>query len=101
MTPQGAPRELFDLESHHWASEVATREWLSRRGVRAPMGLEGPAWSPPLALRQVIDAWVVASGRVRPDFPSLPDQRFMVASGLARVRSECLRRGVGQSAETP
>lgn len=94
ITPAGVPTELFDRSSPHWSSEASAREWCYRRGVPAPVALTRPHWSPELALRSVILAWAVAAGHGDFERPQLPNQRFLVESGLARVRSECLRQGV-------
>lgn len=93
VTAEGVPTELLDMGSPHWQSEAACLEWLSKRGIRAPSGLSnGAVWNPYLALNLVITAWAIASGYSHPDFPRLPDQRFMVASGLARVQQDCTRQ---------
>lgn len=93
VTAEGAPRELLDMGSPHWQSEAACLEWLSKRGIRAPLGLSnGAVWNPYLALKSVITAWAVAAGYSNPDFPQLPDQRYLVASGLARVQQDCTRQ---------
>lgn len=86
------PRELFDVDSHHWRSEAACMAWLSKRGVRAPSSLSHGDWNSRSALKSVITSWAVASGYSHPDFPRLPDQRFMVASGLATVQQDCTRQ---------
>ena len=66
--------------------------WLSKRGIRAPSSLSHGVWNPCIALKTVISAWAVASGHSNPDFPQLPDTRFLVASGLAKVQQDCTRQ---------
>jgi hypothetical protein len=67
--------------------------WLSKRGIRAPSGLsDGAVWNPYLGLKSAISAWAIASGHVNPDYPRLPDIRFLVASGLAKVQQDCTRQ---------
>lgn len=94
VTDEGVPKELLNLESPHWATESAAREWLSKRGIPAPSGLLSEPWNPYLSLRQIITAWCVASGRTSPQFPLVPDKTFMAVSGLSRVYSDALRQGV-------
>lgn len=96
VTPEGVPTELLDMGSPYWQSEAACMAWLSKRGVRAPSGLSGGAdWNPYLGLKSAISAWAIASGHVNPDYPRLPDIRFLVASGLAKVQQDCTRRRLG------
>lgn len=93
VTAEGAPRELLDVDSPHWQSEAACLGWLSKRGIRAPSSLSaGADWNPYLGLKSAISAWAIASGHVNPDFPRLPDIRFLVASGLAKVQQDCTRQ---------
>lgn len=92
VSPAGVPNELLDMGSPYWQSEAACMAWLSKRGVRAPSSLSHGVWNPCIALKSVISAWAVASGHSNPDFPQLPDQRFMVASGLAKVQQDCTRQ---------
>lgn len=93
VTDAGVPRELLELDSPYWQSEAACLGWLSKRGIRAPSGLSaGADWNPYLGLKSAISAWAIASGHVNPDYPQLPDTRFLVASGLARVQQQCTRQ---------
>ena len=92
VSPAGVPNELLDMGSPYWQSEAACMAWLSKRGIRAPSSLSHGDWNPCNALKTVISAWAVASGHSNPDFPQLPDQRFMVASGLAKVQQDCTRQ---------
>lgn len=90
------PKELLDVDSHFWQSETTCLEWLEKRGIRAPSGLSDSAvWNPYLGLKSAISAWAIASGHVNPDYPRLPDIRFLVASGLAKVQQDCTRRRLG------
>ena len=92
VTAEGAPRELLDVDSPHWQSEAACMAWLSKRGIRAPSSLSHGVWNPCIALKTVISAWAIASGHSNPDYPQLPDTRFLVASGLAKVQQDCTRQ---------
>lgn len=74
--------------------------WLSKRGIRAPSGLSDSAvWNPYFALKTVITAWALAAGHSNPDFPRLPDTRFLVASGLAGVQQQCTKKRLGLLSE--
>ena len=92
VTDAGVPRELLELDSPYWQSEQACLGWLSKRGIRVHSHLSFGDWNPRYALKTVISAWAIASGHSNPDYPQLPDTRFLVASGLARVQQQCARQ---------